>query len=70
MDKKYCYRILGLAPGATLAQIKEAYENRIAKLGAPSFDAVVGSENLYEGEAILSYADYLRYLGRFIDEHR
>lgn len=45
-------------------------EYLILWLGAPSFDTVAGSENLYEGEAILSYADYLRYLGRFIDEYK
>lgn len=37
MDRNYYYRILGLTEGATVQQVKQAYETRMAKLSSADF---------------------------------
>ena len=38
-------------------------------LNAPAFEDVAGQTNLYNGEVILSIADYMEYLEEFVYEH-
>lgn len=40
----------------------------ISWMGAPEFDEIAGSVNLYSGEPILDIADYLNYLGSAVYE--
>lgn len=37
MDKRYYYRILGLSDGATLTQVKAAYDKTVRKLKSPDY---------------------------------
>lgn len=48
----------------------ECAETLISWMGAPDFEEIAGSVNMYSGEPILTIADYLDYLKSVIDEYK